>query len=137
MARTNISPRRLLWFLLLSLLFTCWPGPASLAQKPAPLEIFAEDVKVNLKSHSSRFSGNVRVLFEPYQARCQSAEIFLDPRSQRVIKMVLQGEVTLQQGSSVLKAQRISLDVRSNQLQISGKVYTRLQLEQPVSLNLN
>ncbi|MBF2054609.1 MAG: hypothetical protein IGS03_14280 [Candidatus Sericytochromatia bacterium] len=118
-------------------MLTFWPDQAGLAQRPAPLEIFAEDVKVNLKTHSSRFSGNVRVLFEPYQARCQSAEIFLDPRGQQVIKMVLQGEVTLQQGSSVLKAQRISLDVRSNQLQVSGKVYTRLQLERPLSLNLN
>lgn len=118
------------------LLFSLSSAPA-LAQKPVPLEIFAENVTVNLKSHSSRFTGGVRVLFEPYQARCQSAEVFLDPRSQQVIKIVMQGEVTLQQGSSVLKAQRISLDVRNNQLQISGKVYTRLQLERPVSLNLN
>lgn len=107
------------------------------AQKPAPIEIFAEEVSVNLKTHSSRFSGNVRVLFEPYQAHSRSAEVFLDPRSQQVIKIIMQGEVTLQQGNSVLKAQRISLDVRNNQLQISGKVYTRLQLERPVSLNLN
>jgi len=116
----------------------CWFSAVSvLAQAPPPIEIFAERVDVNLKAHSSRFSGQVRVLFEPYQAQCDVAEVYLDAKTRQVIKMVLQGNVTLKQQNAVLKGQRITLDVRQNRLQIEGQVYTRFQLERPVNLNLN
>ncbi|MGV3524777.1 MAG: hypothetical protein ACO1RX_11145 [Candidatus Sericytochromatia bacterium] len=101
------------------------------------LEVFADKVEVDLKGQSTRFSRNVRILFEPYQARCEQAQVILDPTTRRVTRILMQGGVTVQRGSSVLKGQRITLDVKSNRLTIEGQVYTRMQFDQPVNLNLN
>jgi len=103
----------------------------------APLEIFSERVDVDLKQQTTRFSGNVKILFEPYQARCQSATIHVDTRSKQVIKIVMQGQVIVSQGQNTIKAEQVSLDVRQNRLQIQGQVYTRYQVERPLNLNLN
>lgn len=101
------------------------------------LEVFADKVEVDLKGQSTRFSRNVRILFEPYQARCEQAQVIFDPTTRRVTRILMQGGVTVQRGASVLKGQRITLDVKSSRLTIEGQVYTRMQFDQPVNLNLN
>lgn len=102
-----------------------------------PIEVFADSVEVDLESQTTRFSKNVKILFEPWQARCQKAEVFLDAKSKQVTKIVMQGSVLVQRGTAVLKGQKVTLDVRSNRLSIEGQVYTRMQFERPVNLKLN
>lgn len=120
-----------------SLLCLCFaPAKPSQAAGP-PLEIFSDRVDIDLKQQITRFSGKVKILFEPYQARCQSATVHVDPRSKQVIKIVMSGQVIVSQGQNTIKAEQVSLDVRQNRLQIQGQVYTRFQLERPLNLNLN
>lgn len=107
------------------------------AQANSPVEIFAQEVDVNLTAQSTVFKGNVRVLFSPYQARCQQATVYLNPKTQKVQKIIMDGQVVIEKGTQVLKGKRITLDVSQNRLKIEGQVYTRFQLEQGVNLNLN
>lgn len=124
----------LCWALALALVLSP-VGPAQSAGQS--LEVFADKVEVDLKGQSTRFSRNVRILFEPYQARCEQAQVILDPTTRRVVRIVMQGGVTVQRGNAVLKGQRITLDVKTSRLTIEGQVYTRMQFDQPVNLNLN
>lgn len=107
------------------------------ARANSPVEIFAQEVDVNLTAQSTVFKGNVRVLFSPYQARCQQATVYLNPKTQKVQKIIMEGQVVVEKGAQVLKGKRITLDVSQNRLKIEGQVYTRFQFEQGVNLNLN
>ncbi len=120
-----------------SLFWLCFIPPLPLQAAGPPLEIFSEQVDIDLKQQITRFSGKVRILFEPYQAHCQSATVHVDSRSKQVIKIVMKGQVIVSQGQNTIKAEQVSLDVRQNRLQIQGQVYTRFQLERPLNLNLN
>ncbi len=110
---------------------------AAPARANSPVEIFAQEVDVNLTAQSTVFKGNVRVLFSPYQARCQQATVYLNPKTQKVQKIIMEGQVVVEKGAQVLKGKRITLDVSQNRLKIEGQVYTRFQFEQGVNLNLN
>lgn len=118
----------------LGLLFLLLKSPALAS---APVEVFAQEVDVNLTAQSTVFKGNVRILFSPYQARCQQATVYLNPKTQKVQKIVMDGQVIVEKGAQVLKGKRITLDVTHNRLKIEGQVYTRFQFEQGVNLNLN
>lgn len=117
-----------LFFWSLSLL----PGMAN-----SPVEVFADSVDVNLNAQTTVFKGKVRILFSPYQARCQQATVYINPKTQKVQKIVMDGQVVVEKGAQILKGKRITLDVASNHLKIEGQVYTRFQFDQPVNLNLN
>lgn len=129
-------PQPLLATLLLAWLTGSQPVNSA-PQPPPPIEVFAQQVEVDLDAQTTRFQGAVKVLFEPYQARCQSATVYLDPKSRQVTKVVMAGNVVVERGQNTLKGSKVSLDVRQNRLQIEGQVYTRFQLERPVNLNLN
>lgn len=126
--------RHVLWIGLSLLLNSLGPGVRAAG---APIEVFADAVDVDLNSQTTRFSRNVRVLFEPWSARCQQAQVYLDPASRQVTRIVMQGNVLVQRGSSVLKGQKVTLDVRANRLSIEGQVYTRMQFERPLNLKVN
>lgn len=118
-------------------LFLLLVGPAAISPASAagpPIEVFADAVEVDLAAQTTRFSKNVRVLFEPWQARCQQAQVDLDAKTRQVTRIIMQGNVTVQRGTSILKGQRVTLDVRANRLKIEGQVYTRMQFERPVDL---
>ena len=102
-----------------------------------PIEVFADQVDVNLETQVTSFSKNVRILFEPWQARCQQAQVFVDSKSRQVTKITMSGNVLIQRGTSILKGQRVILDVKANHLKIEGQVYTRMQFERPLNLKLN
>ncbi|HEY9843285.1 MAG: hypothetical protein ACAI44_20365 [Candidatus Sericytochromatia bacterium] len=127
--------QRLAGFALVSLLTGAPALPLQAAG--APIEVFADSVEVDLEAQTTRFSKNVRVLFEPWEARCQQAQVFLDPKSRQVTKVVMQGDVLIQRGTSILKGQRVTLDVRANRLRVEGQVYTRMQFERPINLKMN
>lgn len=130
--------RRLLGRAAYGLLALALLGPAAPALAAGqPIEVFADSVEVDLDAQTTRFSKNVRVLFEPWSARCQSAQVFLDPKTRQVSKIVMQGSVLIQRGTSTLKGQRVTLDVKSNKLLVEGQVYTRMQFERPVNLKVN
>lgn len=129
-----MMPQKILSLILLLLLITT---PIQAAAKAAPIEVFAEQVDVNLDTHTTRFSNNVKILFDTYTLTCQNAELFLDNKNQRVIKIIMQGNVLIQSNGSVLKGKRVILNVQTKHLQIEGQVYSRLQLEQPIHLNFN
>lgn len=123
-----------------ALLLTLLAGPASVSRAATagpPIEVFADSVEVDLQAQTTRFSKNVRVLFDPWQARCQSAQVDLDPKTRQVTRITMQGNVIVQRGTSILKGQRVTLDVRANRLKIEGQVYTRMQFERPIDLKLN
>ncbi len=109
-----------------------FPGLAS-----SPVEVFADTVDVNLNAQTTVFKGKVRILFAPYQARCQQATVYINPKTQKVQKIVMDGQVVVEKGTQILKGKRITLDVASNHLKIEGQVYTRFQFDAPVNLNLN
>ncbi|PKL77327.1 MAG: hypothetical protein CVV27_05860 [Candidatus Melainabacteria bacterium HGW-Melainabacteria-1] len=122
--------------LFFGLVLLMLPAPSVTAAGP-PIEVFADTVEVDLDAQTTRFSKNVRVLFDPWQANCQQAQVFLDPKSRQVIRIVMQGNVVIQRGTSLLKGQKVTLDVRSNRLKVEGQVYTRMQFERPVNLKMN
>ena len=127
--------------LLLSLTFCCFTngtinGSAKGATNP-PVEVFADAVDVNINAQTTVFKGKVRILFSPYQPRCQQATVYLNPKTQKVQKIVMDGEVVVEKGTQILKGRRITLDVATNHLKIEGQVYTRFQFDSPVNLNLN
>lgn len=124
-------------FVLVALCSALLLTPAQAAPKPAPIEVFADQVEVNLQTHSTHFKQNVRILFEPYQAHCQNADVILDATNQQVLRIIMEGNVVIQSGDSVLKGKRVILDVKAQRLHIEGQVYTRLQLERPINLNLH
>lgn len=121
--------------LLLPLFF--WSLSLSPSLANSPVEVFADSVDVNLSAQTTVFKGKVRILFAPYQARCQQATVYINPKTQKVQKIVMDGEVVVEKGTQILKGKRITLDVAANRLKIEGQVYTRFQFEQPVNLNLN
>jgi len=105
--------------------------------KPAPIEVFADQVDVDLKNHTTHFSKNVKILFDTYTLKCRRAELILDNKNQRLIKIIMQGNVLIQSRGSVLKGKRVILDVQTKRLQIEGQVYSRMQMDQPINLNFN
>ncbi len=107
------------------------------AQANSPVEVFSQSVDVDINAHTTVFKGSVRILFSPYQARCNLATVVLNPKTQKVQKIVMDGNVVVEKGSQVLKGKRITLFVPENRLKIEGQVYTRFQFEQGVNLNLN
>lgn len=123
---------RLLSVVLVALLL----GPAALAAGP-PIEVFADSVDVDLETQTTSFSKNVRVLFDPWSASCQQAQVYLDAKSRQVTRIVMQGNVLVKRGTSILKGQRVTLDVRANRLKVEGQVYTRMQFERPINLKMN
>jgi lipopolysaccharide export system protein LptA len=126
--------------LLLAILCLALPSsvrPVLAAPSGPPIEVFADSVEVDLEAQTTSFKQNVRVLFDPWQARCQQAQVFLDPKSRQVTRIVMQGNVLVQRGTSILKGQKVTLDVRANRLKIEGQVYTRMQFERPINLKMN
>lgn len=107
------------------------------AQANSPVEVFAQSVDVDINGHTTVFKGSVRILFSPYQARCNLATVVLNPKTQKVQKIVMDGNVVVEKGNQILKGKRITLFVPENRLKIEGQVYTRFQFEQGVNLNLN
>lgn len=122
--------------ILLAVLLTSSVRPVQAAGGP-PIEVFADSVDVDLQGQTTRFNQNVRILFDPWSARCQQAQVDLDPKTHQVIRIVMQGNVLVQRGTSILKGQRVTLDVRANHLKVEGQVYTRMQFDRPLNLKIN
>ena len=95
------------------------------AQPKSPVEITADKFELDLNKLTSVFTNNVKINFYPYSATCQKARVLLN-KSQKVIKVIMSGNVLVQRGNSIFRGKTIILDVVKNKLEVQGQVYTRL-----------
>lgn len=106
-------------------LATLLPLAAPAAEGKA-VEVFAEQVDLDLATKTTQFRRNVRVLFDRYKATCAQATVYLDPKTQRLQRIVMTGSVVVEREGAVLRGQKVTLDVPNNRLQVEGQVYTRI-----------
>lgn len=108
-----------------------------LAAWASSIEVFAENVDVNLQAGHTRFSRSVRVVFTPYTVNCNQADVYVDKANQKVLKVIMSGDVVVKHQNSVLKGKRVILDVQQKRLKIEGQVYTRLETQKPISFDFD
>lgn len=111
--------------LLAAGLTAAWQLPVPAAEGKA-VEVFAEQVDLDLTTKTTQFRRNVRVLFDRYKATCAQATVYLDPKTQRLQRIVMTGGVVVERDGATLRGQKVTLDVAQNRLQVEGQVYTRI-----------
>lgn len=119
---------------MLACLLACFLTFPALATS---IEVFAENVDVNLEAGHTRFQQKVQVLFPPYTVNCHQADVYVDTKNQKVLKVIMSGNVVIKHQNSVLKGKRVILDVRQKRLKIEGQVYSRLETQQPISFKFD
>ena len=105
--------------------------------KNKAIEVFADHVTFDLNQKTTVFEKNVRLSFDQYQAQCAKAIVYIDQKTQKVSKIVMQGAVTIKKGASVFKSNKMIFDVKQNKLWLKGQVYSRIQADRSWKLKLN
>lgn len=94
------------------------------------LEVFAPEVEHDFEKGQTLFSKGVKLSGNGYKGQSDRAQIHLDQKTQKPLRLILEGNVIFWRGTTVFKANKITYNLKNGKLKIQGQVYSRFETDQ-------